>query len=289
LVLVVFLLVAGIASPLLALWQDAADVDTALIHLPVFATALAAAAVWCRWRPRLLLPPTTRTATVPAIITALGLSVVFAAVLWLLAVLQGRPWNPLDLSTLSAPLPLLLFIRLLSDVGEEIGWRGVVQPLLEPRLGVLGAGAVTGVLFGLGHFPVLLVGGTWVYLVFVIAAVGLSLTLAVLTFGRTLKARVVLATLLHWLTNTVLFLAFADGDESLRWMLTIATATTAAAVVSVGLHRRATLEKPLPEVDGLGFAPALWAATTPPAVDLPDEALDDQGDRRAHRRGGRRS
>lgn len=168
-----------------------------------------------------------------ALVFALGLIGVLAA----LNSAQGRPWDFLAPRTLPGPLVLVLALQVLGTLGEDLGWRGVVEPLLETRCSVLWAGVVTGLLFGLGHFYVA-AAGIAVYLVFVLSAVGLSVTLAVLTAGRSLMARVGLATCFHWSVNTGLLLVFSDGDESLRWTVDSAVASIVVAAVAVAVAGR---------------------------------------------------
>lgn len=228
LTLVVFLVVSAAASPLLSILQAGLKVDPELLRFETFATAVGAAVVWLAFPAARQVPEVTRTGTGRALVLALLLAVALTVVLGLLSVGQGRPWPALDPHTLPAPLGVVLAVQVLGAAGEEVGWRGVVQPLLERRLPVAAAGVVTGLFFGLGHFYVAAAGAA-VYAVFVLSAVALSVTLAVLTTGRSLTARVVVATCFHWAVNTALLLGFSDGDESLAW---IASTTVAAGVVA---------------------------------------------------------
>ncbi|WP_147453982.1 CPBP family intramembrane glutamic endopeptidase [Tessaracoccus antarcticus] len=133
------------------------------------------------------------------------------------------------MATLPAPLAAVLGLQLLGAAGEEIGWRGVVQPLLERRFTVMVSGVITGLLFGLGHFYVLPAAGALAYGVFVVSAVGMSVSLAVVTAGRALIPRIALATCFHWLVNSAMLLLFSDGDVSLLWTINLAIAAVATA------------------------------------------------------------
>jgi uncharacterized protein len=69
-------------------------------------------------------------------------------------------------------------------LGEELGWRGFLSPALVPRLGVTGAGAVTGVVWAAWHFPLFffhpLPGppAWWQLGCFTLMATGVSIVLA---------------------------------------------------------------------------------------------------------------
>ncbi len=56
-----------------------------------------------------------------------------------------------------ATLPLAAFINLVPALGEELGWRGWLLPKLMP-LGTLPALLVSGVIWGLWHAPLILLG-----------------------------------------------------------------------------------------------------------------------------------
>ncbi|MEE2043507.1 CPBP family intramembrane metalloprotease [Nocardiopsis tropica] len=56
-----------------------------------------------------------------------------------------------------AALPLAAFVNLLPALGEELGWRGWLLPKLMP-LGTLPALLVSGVIWGLWHAPLILLG-----------------------------------------------------------------------------------------------------------------------------------
>ncbi len=56
-----------------------------------------------------------------------------------------------------AALPLAAFVNLIPALGEELGWRGWLLPKLMP-LGTLPALLVTGLIWGLWHAPLVLLG-----------------------------------------------------------------------------------------------------------------------------------
>lgn len=232
-ILVTFIVVSTVASPLLAIVQNRIGADPDVLRFTTFATTAGALAVFVCWPSARRAATVTRTGILSGVGLAVLLAFVLVAVLFTLNLMQGTRWPLLDPSTLPAPLAGLLALQILGVAGEEIGWRGVVQPLLERRFSVVVSGVITGLLFGLGHFYVLPAAGAVVYVVFVISAVGLSVSLAVLTARRALIPRIALATCFHWLVNSAILLLFADGDESLLWTTNLAIAAVVTAVGSL--------------------------------------------------------
>ena len=237
--LATFLAVATVASPLLSLLQEAIGLNPEVFRLPTLATAVGAAVVWSIWRESFTFPHVTGRSAMRAAVLAVLFAAATVAVLIALNLAEGGPWSPLEASTLPASLGLIIILQVLGAAGEEVGWRGVVQPLLENRFSLIWSGVFTGALFGLGHFYVLLAAGVVVYLAFVVAAIGLSVTLAVLTTGRSFSARVLIATFFHWMVNSAMLVVFSGGDESLLWTINTALATGLVAVLAVVATRTA--------------------------------------------------
>jgi membrane protease YdiL (CAAX protease family) len=89
---------------------------------------------------------------------ALGL--MFLGGMVLAALFSGSALN----LSLTQPLYMfipLLFIRTLTDsgLGEELGWRGFLLPRLQARYSALVAAIIVGVVWGLWHWPLLLMEG----------------------------------------------------------------------------------------------------------------------------------
>lgn len=65
---------------------------------------------------------------------------------------QGTPikWHEFKIGYL---LPLILFNLLLGPLGEELGWRGFLEPVLESRFGIVGSAFVVGLIWALWHSP----------------------------------------------------------------------------------------------------------------------------------------
>ncbi|MEU7800601.1 type II CAAX endopeptidase family protein [Micromonospora arborensis] len=220
------------ASPVFTLAQSATGLDPTILVLAQFSTAVGALVAYVSWRGRLPYPRTTRRGLLAPLCAAAGLSLTVALVLWLLAIAEPHRWQSLHTSTLPAPLALILLAQFLGAAGEEVGWRGFVQPILETRMATLSAAVITGLLFGLGHFP-MASAGLAVYSVFVVSAIGLSVAAAAVTTGRPWWARVLVSTVLHWGVNIGMLVGFSNADESLRWVANTAIATGLVAAVCV--------------------------------------------------------
>lgn len=235
-----FLLVSAVASPLLAQAQSLSGLNPDVLRLTVFSTAFGALFVLLLWRKRLPLPPTTRRDLARPLLVTMGVAVLIAGLLLALAVAQQAPWRPPDMSKLGAPLAVVLIVQLVGAAAEEIGWRGLVQPLLETRLRPWIAALITGVLFAVGHFYMAFAVSPLSFALFVLGAVGLSAVLAQVTVGYALASRVLIASGLHFLVNMVTFLLFNDGDGSPRYFADLALVFgICGAVALVLLARRA--------------------------------------------------
>ena len=108
-----------------------------LINLAMLAVVGGAVLVWLIW-------PDTCTVTVTRRdpMRSVYLAVFFAALVVLaLAYLTRKDsaggWMTLHLDNLPTSLAVVLALQLLAVFGEELGWRGLVQPVLERRFPVL--------------------------------------------------------------------------------------------------------------------------------------------------------
>jgi membrane protease YdiL (CAAX protease family) len=222
--LVAFLVASALASPLLAEMQDLTHLDPDVLRLTVFSTAIGAGVVWLLWRRGLPFPPVNSSVIDKTLLFAVAACLIGVGIAFGLAEVEGAPWRPPKPGSLGAPVALVMIVQLLGAAAEEVGWRGVVQPLLETRLAPLQAALITGVLFGLGHFYLAFAIAPASFALFVVSAIAISMILAVATFGRTLGARIVIATFLHYLLNMATLSLFSDGDGSVLYFADLAAA-----------------------------------------------------------------
>jgi uncharacterized protein len=172
------------------------------------------------------------------LVALLGMAVLAGAAMVLLVQLDGISPDWAQLGTWFIVVPIFL-INLLSNVWEEIGWRGFALPRLQARYNALIASLVLGVLWAAWHLPLLLdpnnpMSDYPLYTLLInISAMSIIYTwLYNSTWGSLL-----LATLFHATANTVAFAlvttlspeAFAMHYQYLTWVIVAA----AVAVVLV--------------------------------------------------------
>ena len=97
-------------------------------------------------------------------------------------------------------LVAILFMMLFLGPVEELGWRGVAQPILQRHVAPIWAGAIIGAVWGIWHLPVFFLSGTvfggWTYLPFLVG----NITLAVLVtpIFNSSKGSILWPMLFHW-------------------------------------------------------------------------------------------
>lgn len=133
---------------------------------------------------------------------------------------------------LKSPDPAILLMALvwpvMAALGEELGWRGYLMPRLNPRLTLLAAAVVTGLVWGLWHLPadyVALKGhGGWFWAAFLLNGPVVLTAHAIImawiwnrTGGSTLAA-----TLYHMTITASAMLAPSAGSDGLPGVLAAA-------------------------------------------------------------------
>ncbi len=126
----------------------------------------------------------------------LGLPLVFVAG----SLLRGGPvLAPLPPEGFGPMLALLLMMLCLGPV-EELGWRGLAQPLLQRHMAPLWAGLLIGSIWGLWHLPAFFLAGTvfagWHFLPFFLGNVVLAVLVTPL-FNHT-GGSLLWPMLFHW-------------------------------------------------------------------------------------------
>jgi membrane protease YdiL (CAAX protease family) len=106
----------------------------------------------------------------------------------------------------ASALAFLAGALIAGSFGEEVGWRGLAQPRLQPRHGALTAAIVVGILWSLWHlWPVLTPGG--------LATTGVAGV--VLTFVRLTATAVVYAWLLNSTRGSLLIVMLAHAGHNI--------------------------------------------------------------------------
>ena len=237
-ILAVFLTSSGIFSVVLAACQGIDALQIPGVRLTQFSTAFGGVLVLAIWARTVPFPTVLHGPILVPSLTAAGLGLAVVAVLAVITAHDGIAASP-PASRSEAVTSMVVAGYAVGAFAEEVGWRGLVQPLLETRLPPAIAAVVTGLLFGAGHFY-LLAQGLLAYAIFIVSAVGFSIIVAAVTSGRGWTARVVCATLLHSVVNVgILVLSARQETASIGWMCALAVAhCLVAAACLPSLARR---------------------------------------------------
>jgi membrane protease YdiL (CAAX protease family) len=163
-------------------------------------------------------------------VTALAVVAVWVSTLF------GAP-APVVAATIPGVLSLFLFsIFPGSALGEELGWRGFALPRLQARRSALAASLIVGVVWGIYHLPLFLVGSPTrpfaLFLPFALSCVLMSIFYSWMYNGT--GGSLLIAVLLHAATNLPLTIAYAPLEERVLpayWIYVGMLAVTASVVV----------------------------------------------------------
>jgi membrane protease YdiL (CAAX protease family) len=234
----------------------AATVSIAFALVALFGPAFAAIVVsraegsWPRLRARI----TAWRRPIRAYTLAIGIPFGIAAAARLILEVTGQA--PAGLGTITA-IEAVIFVLV---IGEEIGWRGFLQPRLRTRLSLGAAGLATGVVWTLWHLPIYLApeAGPVAFLQFAWWVLPLSVVMGAVTEDA--RWSVIVATVMHGAANIATPILLPGIDRS--WWLIVTGALY--AIVAIGLvaraHRRGTAG---PVVEEPATAPAASPATAP--------------------------
>jgi uncharacterized protein len=222
--ILVFIAASTLAAPVLGALQDVSGLSPDILRLTVFSTTIGAVVVWLIWRSALAYPPAEAAGSVRQALLAACAVLLAGALAYGIAWVEGARWHSPGAGAFGASVTVFLLVQLLGAAAEEVGWRGLVQPLLETRLSAWKAALITGVLFGVGHFYLAFAVGPLAFALFIVSAIAMSLILATATVGRAWPSRIMLATLLHFLVNLETFFLFTDGDGSVSYFADLALA-----------------------------------------------------------------
>lgn len=227
----------GLSGLLVAL-QPHSGVDSATLSLVQFGPALAVLTTVLligstrRRALRAALPgPVAGRWVTAGLLTAL----VAAAVIWATVALALRS----DGTTLfglqplgGAPFMVFAVAQVLGALGEEIGWRGFMQPMLESRVSRLTAILITGTTWALWHVQAY-TQGLVVALSFFTTAVAFAVLLGYLSNG-TVRQRILIATTGHWAINVALAMAVGDDTASRPQVTYITIGAVVAILLTLG-------------------------------------------------------
>ena len=118
----------------------------------------------------------------------------------------------------AGPMLTLMAMMLFLGPVEELGWRGVAQPILQRHMAPIWAGALIGAIWGLWHMPAFFLTGVvfedWNFLPFFIGNV--TLAILVTPIFNSARGSLLLPVLFHWqLINPF----WADAQPYDTWIL----------------------------------------------------------------------
>jgi membrane protease YdiL (CAAX protease family) len=217
----------------LSIVQQATGIDAGKIVLPQFGPGLAALAMMVLfrrddWKPAISI----RQIPFRKYLGALGIPVLASIILFLI---YTRVISPLSVPLADVTsLALMLGGMVLGAFGEELGWRGYLQNLLDERLNGFAAFVLVGILWGLWHVGNYLNGPTYM-LFFVLFTVGCSGVMAWLLRGT--DYNVVLASLFHFAVNAGFYL-LKDALADMRLIALNGIVWMSAAAILVAFRRK---------------------------------------------------
>ncbi len=223
--------------------QEATGIGGSTFILPQWAPGVAGFCMMLLFRADgMRLPLSIRSADASRLVLALALPLLAVPAIWMLLNLLMLPF---DVEDLGSRLSLVGIVGLFfGAVGEELGWRGYLQPLVKSRMSMLWTSVLVGVLWALWHVQSYANGPLYM-LFLVVALVGYSLVITALSgFG----SNVAVAALFHLSVN-MSNLLFLDVIRSTRFMAVNAIVWLVIATLIFWLRRRQLLENPKPHMD----------------------------------------
>ena len=127
-------------------------------------------------------------------------------------------------------IELVIFVLV---VGEEIGWRGFLQPRLRERMGLVPAGLATGVAWTLWHLPIYLAptAGLAAFATFAWWVIPLAVVMGFVA-ERT-RSSVIVATIMHGAANIATPILLPGVDRAWTLIVTGAIYLALVAVIAV--------------------------------------------------------
>ncbi len=141
-------------------------------------------------------------------ITSFGLqALVLVAVILSFSIINNQPLNTSTFITISNILPVFILVLTSGALGEELGWRGYALNILQRKYVPLIAGLVVGLIWGLWHFPLMILSGySGLELVYYMIAFMLAIisTSVIITFFYNRSKNIIVAMWIHFWFNFLL-------------------------------------------------------------------------------------
>lgn len=222
---------------LLAIVQQVLGIDAEKISLPQFGPGFAAIVMIMVFKSdNVKFTMTFKGIPFLKYLGAIGIPLVVATILFLI---YNQFIVPLTIPPINAAsLIILLGGILLGAFGEELGWRGYAQNLLEARQNGFAAFLLVGLLWGLWHVGNFQNGLTFM-LFFLFSTIGISAVMGWLLRGT--HYNVLLATLFHFGVNAGFYI-LKDALADLRFAVLNGLVWLGAAVLVIALNRKDFLQ-----------------------------------------------
>jgi membrane protease YdiL (CAAX protease family) len=211
----IFILLTLIITSLLAVLQQKSNLDFEKISFPQLAPAFAFLVVVLIFKN---LPFSVNFSFNKEIAGKMLIAFVIPLLLFCISFFIGKQagLNVKITENLQSILPLMLIGILIGAIGEEIGWRGFLQPILEKKLSVLIASIIVGMIWGLwhiGHYKngiVFMIG----FLLFTISA-----SIIIVWMLRGTQFNIIIATIFHIAVNLGFVVFFKNSLADSKQMI----------------------------------------------------------------------
>ena len=236
-----FIVAAFVFSGVFLQVQPATGLEPDALSLVQFGPAVAAGVVWLCWRTRMrdwIPSPVPARQFHAHNVLLIVACVVFFGIGAACAAVAGTGFTG-PVASAGMPFGLYLVVQLIGAAGEEAGWRGMLQPLLETRMGRFTACLVTGLVWAVWHVqifaaqPVVLVS-------FIVSTVSIAVLLGYFAGGGFWQ-RTFTGAIGHWLINIALYLVSGNdtlGYPQAGYYAIAGVVTTALALIVFGAARR---------------------------------------------------
>ncbi|MFI6170291.1 CPBP family intramembrane glutamic endopeptidase [Nocardia sp. NPDC051052] len=207
----IYVLTTLLGSAAMLALQPVSGIDRAALSLVQFAPALGALATWLIGRKVLgpLFPaPVSNRQVRDNLGYLLAACLLLSALIACATAVAGHDLvGPVAVG--GVPFVVFFVVQLIGATGEEIGWRGFLQPLLETRMRRFVAIAVTGAVWALWHVQAFGAGPV-VAVSFFVSTMAFAALLGTLGTGGFWQ-RVLVAAVGHWLINVGIYLTAGDA------------------------------------------------------------------------------
>ncbi len=213
--IVLFILVTFIVTALLATFQQKINLDFNKIILPQLAPTIGFLILILLYKD-LRVPIVFHFDKMIAFKSLVALLLPFFLIFisFLIGKLAGVEIAKND--NLSSLFPIMIIGMIIGSLGEELGWRSFLQPILERKNSVLISSIIIGLIWGMwhiGHYK----NGIWFMIGFLIFTISASILLAWIL--RNSEYSIIVSTIFHLSINIGFFTFFKNSLTNSKLML----------------------------------------------------------------------